>query len=493
MLKVQKIDEAEQAILSPANNRKRKTRKSDALAEFRSPSALDNIIEEGEWADSSTLNDDELEVMPPGPVHLKENYPPRKSSKAERKRAKHSKLVQIVTPELMNMVDFVLHPESHLVDGKEHKPGDESSAALSHKVIEENISFNTNCFLPSSTRQSVHAKRLLKTSGAGKTPSPQSAQEDPVIGLVLEQLGISSTPSHSSRERNTLIKQLRSAIRDDTEKVENENRDTMMRMAGYWRYVNRKTYNVMVRNNELWDWVTGQKLEEIGEEEEESEMDSEDGFDTDVFSWDDMSTLATPFSGAGTPVNELEDWSSDYELHGIRTLRLVDDSERLDAELNQALHGRDGDGMRTPKASHFPFHTPERRSKIPEPKNKTPNSPPRTHLFSGTKDTRHIRPTSISTLKNDEPFEFMPPAPSTPTPADKPFSAPHHDPSNRYTPLTKLNGDLNQPLGRTTKALKLAVPAVLSVKDTNADWTTVKGKGTGAGKTSYAGAVKKRT
>lgn len=37
----------------------------------------------------------------------------------------------------------------------------------------------------------------------------------------------------------------------------------MMRMAGYWRYVNRRTYNAMVRNNQLWDWATGEKLEEL--------------------------------------------------------------------------------------------------------------------------------------------------------------------------------------------------------------------------------------
>lgn len=493
ILKVQKIDEAEQAILSPANNRKRKTKKSDALAEFRSSSALDNIIEEGEWADSSTLNDDELEVETPGSVYSKENCPPKKSSKAERKRAKHSKLVQIVTPELMNMVDIVLHPENHLIDEKEQKPGDESTAALSHKIIEENIAFNTNCFLASSVRQSVHAKKLLKANGVGKTPSPQSAQDDPEITLILEQLGISSTPGHSSRERNALIKHLRNAIRDDTEKVENENRDTMMRMAGYWRYVNRKTYNVMVRNNEIWDWVTGQKLEEIGEEEEEDESDTEEELDTDAYSWDDMSTLATPFSGSGTPVNELEDYSADYELRGLRTLRLVDDSGRLDAKLNQELYGRDGDGMPTPKASQSPIDTPERRSRITDSKHKTPNSPPRTLFFSGTKDSRHLRPTSISTLKNNEPFEFMPPTPSTPAPADKAFSAPHHDPSNRYSPLAKLNGSLNQNLGRTTKTLKVAVPAVLSAKDTNAEWTTVKGKGAGAGKTSYAGALKKKS
>ncbi|KAI4139408.1 MAG: hypothetical protein L6R39_006299 [Caloplaca ligustica] len=94
ILKLQKIDEVEQAVLSPAHNRKRKTRKSDVLAEFRSPSALDNVVEEGEWADSSTLNEDESQVSTPGSQDLKESFTPKRPTKAERKTAKHSKLVQ---------------------------------------------------------------------------------------------------------------------------------------------------------------------------------------------------------------------------------------------------------------------------------------------------------------------------------------------------------------------------------------------------------------
>ncbi|KAI4123096.1 MAG: hypothetical protein LQ338_005442 [Usnochroma carphineum] len=498
ILKVQKIDESEQATLTLANNRKRKTRKSDALAEFRSPSALDNAVEEGEWGDTSTLNDDELEARTPGPLHPKENFTPKQLAKAERKKAKRSKPVQVITPELMNMIDAALHPENHLAGDKEHKPGDESSAALSHRIIEENIAFNTNCFSPSSLRHSVHVKKLLKANGIGRTPSPQNAQKDPEITSILAQLGINPNPVHMSKERNVLVRQLRNAIRDDTEKVDNENRDTVMRMAGYWRYVNRKTYNVMVCNNEIWDWVTGQKLEEIPEDEG-SEADTEEDDHTDVASWDDLSTLATPFSGAGTPVEEQEDYTEDFELNGMKTLQLADRFREFDAKLDDHAHGQhdrcQDDCMTTPRASQFPCDTTsERKSRIPEPKHKTPSSPPRSHLCPpGRNDARHVRPTSISTLKNDEPFDFMPSPLVTPTPDQNTFSTPHRDPNNRYNALTELNGGLNQRLGRTNKSLKLAPPAVLAPRETNTGWTTVKGKGVGgAGRTSYAGALKKR-
>ncbi|KAI4139407.1 MAG: hypothetical protein L6R39_006298, partial [Caloplaca ligustica] len=188
-------------------------------------------------------------------------------------------------------------------------------------------------------RQSVHLKKLLKSNGIGKPRAYPNAQEDPEITSILERLGVTSNPVHASKERNTLVKQLRNAIRDDTEKVENENRDTMMRMAGYWRYVNRKTYNVMVRNNELWDWATGQKLEEVEEEEveeEASEADTEDDHGTDVASWDDLSTLATPFSGAGTPVKEVEeDYSEDVEIDELEALRLFGGTSEPDVKLGE--------------------------------------------------------------------------------------------------------------------------------------------------------------
>ena len=58
-------------------------------------------------------------------------------------------------------------------------------------------------------------------------------------------------------------------------------------MAGYRRYANRRTYNQMVKNNELWDWAAGQKLPEI---EEENELESNEEEDEDEDSdEDDMS------------------------------------------------------------------------------------------------------------------------------------------------------------------------------------------------------------
>ncbi|KAL8944346.1 MAG: hypothetical protein Q9216_000531 [Gyalolechia sp. 2 TL-2023] len=491
VLKIRKHDEAEQAFTSSTSNRKRKTRKSDIFDAFKIPLAQDNIHEEGEWADSSTLNEDESDFTSPDIPGLKDNCIPKRATKAEKKRARRSGLVQIITPEFMNIIDVVLHPANHPFDDKEDEQSDACNATLSHKIIEDNIAFNAHCFKPSSMRQSVHTKKLLKANGIGKAASPRNAQEDPEITLLVERLGISSTRVHSSRERTALVKQLRNAIRDDTEKVENETRDTMMRMAGYWRYVNRKTYNFMVRQNQIWDWATGQKLEEI-EEEDESELDTEDDRGTQGTFWDDTSTLGTPLNGVGTPYSEVEDYAGDFQLDELRDLRLIDKETASDKRLkenNDEQREAGGDTILTTRANQGIFKTPETRTRIPEPRAMTEDMGPPNAYTVSRKDTRHLRPTSISTLKTDEPFDFVPPSPSSP--ATPTFSTTHHDPNNRYHPLAKLNGGPNQRPGRVNRSLKVAPAAVLPLTETTNTWANVNSKSLTTGKTSYAGVLKK--
>ncbi|KAL9026104.1 MAG: hypothetical protein Q9196_005179, partial [Gyalolechia fulgens] len=277
----------------------------------------------------------------------------------------------------MNTINVTLHPGNHPHSDGENRPSDGCNAKLSHKIIHDNIAFNAHCFKPSSIRESFHSKKLLKANGIGKAASPKNAQGDPKIALLIDQLGISSTPIHASRERIALVKELRNAIRDDAEKVENENRDTMMRMAGYWRYVNRKTYNCMVRQNRIWDWATGQKLEEL-EEEDGSELDTEDDRDTEGAFWDDNSTLGTPLNGVGTPYSEIEESAGDSELDERKDLRLIDEAAALDEKLlyeNVGVQREDGrDNVLTETANPLAFKTPEPRTRIPEPRARAGNT-----------------------------------------------------------------------------------------------------------------------
>lgn len=424
----------------------------------------------------------------------------------------------------MRTIDRVLHPESHPSEDTANRATDGQDAALSHDIIKDNIAFNTHCFWPGSMRQSVHAKKLLKANGIGKTPSPKNAQEDPVIALILQQLDIAPSPPWSTKERATMVKHLRSAIQDDAEKVDNENRDTMMRMAGYWRYVNRKTYNYMVRHNQIWDWVTGQKLEEV-EEEEESEQDTEDDRETDAASWGEDSTVGTPLSGTGT---SLEDYSEDYDLDELKTLTLKDNTAALDEKLNKQIQeqqGDVGDQVQTPTASQFTVETPESNTRIQGVKGTKPGTPslrfPREkkdtrHLRSPSlksdtpspvyppsqKDTRHLRPRTIATLSAEVPsIKLFPPVDasgsSAPQTKNKDKNAPldlHDDPNNRYNSLKNVESNsilINQRRVGANKTMKLMPAAALPFQDTTNTWATVKGKGVSPGKATYAAALKK--
>lgn len=470
-------------------NGKRRHRRRDTLdfEYFQDSQVLERIGENDEWADTSTtptLNDDELEIKRPGILGMKENYAPGRTSKAARKQARHSSLLQVVTPLLMDKVHATLHPESHPLEDKSDRPGDGNDAALSHQIIQDNISFNTGCFKPASMRQSVHAKRLLKSSGIGKVASkvPRNEVE---MAVLLERLGVSPVPTRPSKERVALLKQLRNIIRDDIDKVENENRDTMMRMAGYWRYVNRKTYNFMVRHNQIWDWATGQKLEEI-EEEDESGLDKEVGNEA----WDDASTVGTSRSGAGTPQKEVEDNTSDTHFRDTDSHQIICRMEEQDTTSNSTskAHPYTPSAVESSTRNQRPKGTPER---------------PSSALIALGKDLRHYEiPATIATHKFEERLPSISPLPtrstSLPSQPSQPstrnaFSPPHHDPHNRYDSLESLKGGLNRRLGHTNSIKVLKVPSTSGTVETTDSWITIKRQGSRPGKPTYAAALKKQT
>ncbi|KAL8862168.1 MAG: hypothetical protein Q9178_001624 [Gyalolechia marmorata] len=502
ILKIESLAENEKAILSHVPNGRRKPRKSGVLEleYFRDSQALERIGGEDEWADTSTLNDDDLELKRPGSLGMKENFVPGRTTKAERKQARHSSLIQVVKPALMDRIHAALHPQSDPLEDKSNKSGDSNNSALAHKVIEDNISFNNNCFKLGSMRQSVHAKKMLKSNGISKAPS-KAGQDEIGITAILEELGIVASSVRASKEHAALLRQLRSVIRDDIDKVGNENRDTMMRMAGYWRYVNRKTYNFMARNNQIWDWVTGQKLEEI-EEEEESELNTEDDHEVESVLWDDASTVGTPRSGAGTPQKEVEDYTSDFQFDSTDAHRVIEKIEEQGTKLNSPSQWQQNSGKSktpAPEARQSTAGAVEYGSKVLRLRGiqATPASP----FIPSGKDLRHYEiPATIATHKHAERLPFNPPVPIQSTSQSssnnyETLSAPHCDPNNHYDSLENLKGSPNQRLGRanSVKVLKVALPRDMPSKEATGSWITVKRKKSDQGKTTYAGALKKHT
>lgn len=91
-----------------------------------------------------------------------------------------------------------------------------------------------------------------------RSPITQSQQQPrpgrPTVVEMLRQLRVDTEPSNTSKGRKQLVNKLTIAIEADLLAHDNEQAATMQRMAGYWRYANKRTYNFMVRNSEIWDW-----------------------------------------------------------------------------------------------------------------------------------------------------------------------------------------------------------------------------------------------
>lgn len=142
-----------------------------------------------------------------------------------------------------------------------------ANSFLYHSTIDKNIVFNANCFRWSSFRQSVYEKKALKSNGSPRSVNLENPEQiGEILTLAFKRLGIKTNLAEAAKARKVLDSKLRNAILKDLAALENEQAETMQRMAGYWRYANRRTYNQMVENNELWDWATGAKLQKVEEE-----------------------------------------------------------------------------------------------------------------------------------------------------------------------------------------------------------------------------------
>ena len=296
-------------------------------------------------------------------------------------------------------------------------------------TINANITFNTRTFRFSSLRADIHAKKIIKANGdpnrtpSSKTPATptSSPQDSPLITAILHRLGIPAAPLHPHKDRKVQLALLRSHIATDLECVDNEDRETMMRMAGYWRYVNRRTYNAMVLNNQLWDWETGAKLEEI----EEGEVDDENG---EGGSLDGETEVASPPA-------VVEDYGADFELGDqVETLQLLDrevDNTDVDDKGSKAhalpttvkglffANNKDKSGA-TNSVINTPSHLKDDKD-TPAPAlttiADTTDTPTSTQLtFSGIKDTRYRTTPTSSIFSSPTKSDVARPPTATATP-----------------------------------------------------------------------------
>ena len=351
---------------------------------------------ESDWEDSSTLFDEEDDFKA---LSGKENALSRKAQRAERKVARNQAKFSIITSEDMARVDLALHPEKTAANGVAHE---QSPDPLDNRTIEANINFNAGTFKFDTLRQAVHAKKLLKNNGPPKNRTGDSSTDEGIhLDTIVHKLGIRSVVTNNSKHRKSLMAKLQEAVKADLLCIANEDRDTMERMAGYWRYVNRRTYNVMVRNNQLWDWSTGAKLEEIEEDAEEEEDEDEDEDEDDILSLDErFSEISTAATTPNIPYSpDVSDCSEAFGLAG-EGASAVERSDTI-----QAANGMDA---------------------------------PASSAFAGKADTRHIQPSTrvVAADKIDKPAV---PAPITLVTPPRRSAWAQRDVNNRFSPLAAIS------------------------------------------------------
>lgn len=164
-----------------------------------------------------------------------------------------------------------IHEALHLTAVLKKGATSKSNTSLAkNKVIDANVAFSLATFDYNSLQKAAFQRKPASKNGINKSSS-SITEYDSQITTIIQRLGISNN-INKTKKYQSLLTQLRQAIYLDLVTVDNEQREIMMRMAGYWRYVNRRTYNAMVRRGALWDWATGAKLEEM----DASDCDSDD-------------------------------------------------------------------------------------------------------------------------------------------------------------------------------------------------------------------------
>ncbi|KAL9121231.1 MAG: hypothetical protein Q9187_002215 [Circinaria calcarea] len=348
--KIQGIDEV--AALASASvldsGTKKKTRKSKAKDQVDEFGRADTVItcdekgkrdfdilvqvDDGDSAETSFTTHKGKDV--------KERHTPNTEGNKITKKAKNvekrSKRDRVITTGDLKIVDETLHPTRIRLAGSSTDDRQRKENLLfNNRTIEANVAFNAHTFKNSTLRQPTQPKIQAREDAAPKAPTKEvTLLDDNALTLILRKLDISTDTLTSSKERKTLITRLTEAIQKDLTIVGNDERDTMMRMGGYWRYANRHTYNSMVKNNEHWDWSTGQKLEEL-KEDEEVEVDGQA---------DDQSSTRIASTLLEVQVVENHDQSFGVEAEKPDHVAMGTDDAM---DLAQAYHGlRDGRYLR---------------------------------------------------------------------------------------------------------------------------------------------------
>ncbi|KAI9705449.1 MAG: hypothetical protein M1836_006204 [Candelina mexicana] len=261
----------------------------------------------------STFGDDENTGSTANPNRIRLRRKENKAIKKARNWTTSRPQITVLTTEYVQFIhDALKTPKPEPLGTRSHSRNN-SNSLRRDGIIAENLAYNSKTV--SYHRWVAGRKKEAKSTLQSKAESKY--QEVP--SEILARLGVEVYVQGASKERKSAVSKLCEAICNHLTTVENEERMTMMRMAGYWRYVDRKQYDLMKENNQIWDWTTGHKMTPVIENEEPAEKDGDNDWNQD---------------------NDLEEIHQLTEDHLADQLPVDSTEESLDSDASHISDGR---------------------------------------------------------------------------------------------------------------------------------------------------------
>ena len=396
----------------------------------------DHDAETSEWNDSSTQNDDDVGFWKGGLWYQGlDTAAERKAVKAARKSARNQTRFELPAALDLRLVEDLLHPESQAL-------------GLKGKADNEEMDIDT------------------------------------VIQEFLKEFGIELAPTRNPKERKSLLSKLQLAVRNDLIAHSNEQAETMVRMAGYWRYANRRTYNFMVRTNQVWDWETGEKLLEVEDDDDVIEDDGEHG--------ENMSGT-TQVTAASQSQDDGQDSKHNFDECGDDSRPMLPGSSDTSNQPDERIHKDD----RVLDKTIRPASPPRDTGPSPSPRYCTLKKKPRSKAAS-TKTSEDALSNVFGALKFEIPAPCEDPQLPTREEAIVQRAGPKtqaHEVADLFPPLTNIQSKTGTPSKSPPKRNK--VLNIIALPKANPSMShavrTSKSKNTGGAKKGvHVGIVVKR-
>ncbi|RVX75055.1 hypothetical protein B0A52_01332 [Exophiala mesophila] len=117
--------------------------------------------------------------------------------------------------------------------------------------------------------QDVHAVRQHRSSHHVQLGSAKKNNNNNVVST--------NGDANSTANRLSIVANLKTLVKDDLERHENEQRETCVRAGGFWRYVGKPVFDRMTQVAEQLDWKTGAKNKDVKSHVvEEAEVEAEE-------------------------------------------------------------------------------------------------------------------------------------------------------------------------------------------------------------------------